>query len=404
MYCSRSLLLCLLFSSTILVKAGIIDAPFDWLGDALDDILGPSMDHASQAVRQVLDDLFSQRVVPLVDKINSLIVTDIDTVNADLQKLADKLQDYVRRDIQTFFDDATKFADEEIDQIKAKIIDEAFAKMDALESQTFVDLNKLLDKIALIVDKLDCSLISTANAIVDEIKSAMYELFPNPLEYCRGVLASEWPWFKWTSVAEMSLLQLYKLHACRSLQYVTENSPLVRVCDAWLDVESYASNARCVAASTTPPGASSDLETYFLNELAKASSIYSTFDCGSHHLSDTPSACNTPVECYAEAVRMLKDATKDVQDVRSIANDAMHLVNRTAATVYEKLDSLTNVTRACMSQTMVLLRRDCAVIVGACTATFPYRKGDGFNVCMSDGGPGRGCQAYQIGNYCCNWM
>jgi len=308
-------------------SANILDDPFGWLGGVLDDIIGPSVDHASQAIRELMDDIFEQRIDPLINKINNLINTDIAEIDENLNRLADKIQTDIQQDIKILFDRANELINHTIEEIKEQLLDQAFTYMTKLETQTFDDVNKILDRIALLVDKVDCTLISTADNIIDEIKEAMYEFLPNPLEYCRGQLTSEWPWFRWTPVAEMSILQLYKLQKCRSLEYITENSLIAQVCDAYLDIESYASKSRCISSAMTAPGTVSDLETFFLKELATSSLTYKAY-CNNqknqsrrkkNNINDD--ACGTPVECYAQAVLMLKKATSDIDDIKTRASN-----------------------------------------------------------------------------------
>jgi len=174
-----------------------------------------------------------------------------------------------------------------VEEIKAKIIDEAFEKAGELETKTYNDMEKILDKLALIVDKLDCTVQTTADDIIQLIQNILYEPFPDPVEYCRGELAKEYGiYFRFTFISQMSLVQMYKLRKCRSLQLIDQHSAVSAVCSAYLDVETFAYKGRCASVAITPPGVTSDMVTYFLKEAMSASQVYSIYKCSSRNNPD----------------------------------------------------------------------------------------------------------------------
>jgi hypothetical protein len=259
------------------IKAGLLTNPLSWIGDAVDDILGPSIDDAAKAVRKIFDEIFDKKIGPLVDKINAALNADIDKVNEDVQELEQKLEKFINATIEQLFEDAKSLVGYTIDQIEKKLIDRAFDRADELERQAFNDLRDILNKLDKIVNKIDCAMQATEKEFEQFLLDMLYEMFPDPLETCRAELAKEYGfWFRFTPVAEMNNLQRYQLEKCRTLQPVqSPDTPIAYVCRSLLSVETLAMYGRCGAVAIGAP----DVELYYLKERIKISQELDAFQC-----------------------------------------------------------------------------------------------------------------------------
>jgi len=330
--------------------AGLFSDPFGWLGDVTDDILGPSMDHAKKAVKEVINDLFDKKIGPLVEKINSLFQNDIDKINQDVNALEEKMENFIRATIKDIADKAKQFVDESVEEIKTKIIDRAFDRFDQLEAKTMSDINAILNRVDKMIDNIDCTVMSTERRFEETLNKLIYEPIPNPFETCRGELANEYGfWFRFTPIASMNTIERYQLGKCRIMQHVQNpETPIEYVCHALLSVEELAMYGRCGAVAISAP----DVIIYFLKERMKVTEQLETFNCASRSkmarsneavvvaaAGDT--GCGTPVECYAAAVKALNEARKELNQFEENSRSKFDKLAESLITLNKKLDVLT---------------------------------------------------------------
>ncbi|MFN9869216.1 MAG: hypothetical protein ACK568_19615, partial [Pseudanabaena sp.] len=170
------------------------------------------------------------------------------------------------------------------DQLKAKLIDPIFDKLEKLEDKIFKDIDRLIDKIDVIFTGTGEEL---KNAIQTLIDPAL--LIPNPFDQCRRLQGLEW-----TIGTSFTLVQIYRFRECKVLEKLDENTKIQDLVDAYGGLQLNAWKMACVSRGA--PG----LQKNVMQDWIKYGQLISLWSQFSMSL--------TPLQAAEEAIKKLEDA------------------------------------------------------------------------------------------------
>lgn len=250
------------------------------INQAIDKILsgaGELIIKAKNAVKEVMDDLFDNKLLKLLYQIQSMIDKNLRQIDANIQAEIDKLFDRIRDMVEQISSKAKELIDKTIEEIKTKIIDEFFHKADLLVADITADVIKILDKIDFEIYHAYCSEKALADQIIRSISNLLPSV-PNPFEKCRIFIDKKFPGFnlKWKLVSYFTQNQLYEYRKCDLFKNLDENSPIDSILLSYRDLELLAGDMRCVSVALR----ATENIFYFVNEMADVVStieIYKKF-------------------------------------------------------------------------------------------------------------------------------
>ena len=150
----------------------------------MDAAASPLMDHVKQAILESMDYLFDQKISKLIYQIEATSNRMMDHATEDINKIVDNFKAQMEDLVKNAIKNAEEMADHTIEEIKRKIIDEAFEKLKDLENQIFIDITKILNQVDSMLKEVSCFSQAIVKRITDDIKNLLPRL-PNPFNPCR---------------------------------------------------------------------------------------------------------------------------------------------------------------------------------------------------------------------------
>jgi len=229
--------------------------------------------NAKAAFRESMDYLFDNKIKPLLYQLEAAADRVIDKAKDDLNEVIDHFKKQMEDLIQTAAATAKKLVDYTIDEIRTKIINYAFDKLDSFESKLFRDITEMLNKVDAIMKNISCYAQAIIARITDEIKKSL-PIIPNPFDKCRIKLDKEFPGqrLRYKFLRSFTPNQLYELRKCYLINNLTENSSINSINMAYRDLELLSGDMRCLSVSL---GAIQN-EKYYIKEMGKACFILDT--------------------------------------------------------------------------------------------------------------------------------
>jgi len=273
----------LLFLICIIISFNIKPARSGWLSNLLfggitnkiNEMGSKLIGEAKQAFRESMDYLFDNKIIPMINQLEATADRVMDHARDDINAIIDNFTKQIDSIIETAFNKAQQFMDKTIDEIKQKIIDATFDRLNEFENKLFQDMTSVLNKIDAILKEVSCYAQSIVARVTDEIKKALPSLI-NPFEKCRKDLDKLFPgqYMRFKFLSSFTPNQLYEYRKCRLISFIKEDTPITAVKMAFRDLELLAGDMRCLSVSL---GAIEN-EKYYIREMGYADHVLDTFD------------------------------------------------------------------------------------------------------------------------------
>ena len=209
-----------------------------------------------QDLRNEVDHLFDDKLVPLADKLDYTVKNRVVESTVEVENLETK----VKIDIESLLDNAdTKIGEniERINQLRKDAIDDLrqtigqtdnylenrinqislivmetlastkginnkiLLEIRDLEDKSFKDAEQLIDKVISALVDLDKSIDKKIERVIQEFKKYLAHFFPNPFDKCKQKLNIQWKYGN-----RISDIELYKLSNCYELNKLNEKIPI----------------------------------------------------------------------------------------------------------------------------------------------------------------------------------
>ena len=257
----------------------ISDTIGGWFGGIVDKASSGMIDHAKQAFRESMDLLFDTKIQPLINQLEATANRVLDHAKDDINAVIDNFKKEMEELVDYASKKANDLVDHTVEEIKKKIIDEAFDRLNKFEAKLFQDMTTILNKIDAILKEVSCYAQAIIFRITEEIKKALPTLV-NPWEDCRILLDKRFPgqYMRWMLISYFSENMLYEYRKCRLINYLTGDSPIQEVTMAYRDLELLAGDMRCLSVAK---GAIEN-EKYYIKEMGDADYILSTLEAYTH--------------------------------------------------------------------------------------------------------------------------
>lgn len=294
--------------------------PFGLLGSArkaIEEAGEHLVGNAKEAFEESMQKLFDDDITPLVNKVNAMAMEDIGVLKNDVEEIVNDATEQIKELIDHAASVAQHLIDKTIDEIKEKIIDETAQKIMDVEDHFFQGLNSFLQKFYETVKKINCMAQGDINLIYEEIYKLLGKgctFFPD--KCCReGGVAGK-------RLTDMGDTQLYGLHVCRRTSDLDAKTPVQKLEDAYVDCQILAKKFYCTnfGAATAK-----DLFTKEYNKWGVKYDFWAHPNKGHDDaVMHEPtwagnSSCNTPLECYKEAISKLEEARAEIKDKADMA-------------------------------------------------------------------------------------
>ena len=277
------LILCLLITiSQNKVQCGFLSFIGDWFGGIVDgatkgvfDHAGELIDKAKKAFQESMDTLFDKKLVPMINQIDAMIHRNLGQIDDIIQKSIDNFKNSTIEIINSAANKAKELIGEAIEDIKTKIIDNAFEKINELEGKVMNDIIIILNRIDETIYKLSCSVQSVELRIRDDLMRTL-SIIVNPWSICRINVDKLFPGhdLRWKLLAYYQPNELYELRKCYILDSLTESTPLKSVLMAYRDLEFLAAEMRCLSIAFA---ATENLK-YYIMEMGNVANIIDTYE------------------------------------------------------------------------------------------------------------------------------
>lgn len=244
-----------------------------FFGGIVDKATSGMIDHAKQAFRESMDYVFDKKISPLINQLEATADRVMDRARDDINAVIDNFKNEMVELVEKAASVAKDLVDHTVEEIKTKIIDNTFDKLNRFEDKLFQDMTTILNKIDAILKEVSCF----AQAIVYRVTEDIKKVLPgwvNPFEECRVQLDKLFPgeWMRVKLVSSFTPNQLYEYRKCRLVNWLKEDTPLEAVKMAYRDLELLAGDMRCLSVSL---GAIAN-EKYYIREMGNADFILST--------------------------------------------------------------------------------------------------------------------------------
>lgn len=169
-------------------------------------------------------------------------------------------------------------------QIRAKLIEPIFDRLEKLEDKIFKDIDRLIDKIDVIFTGTSEELKNAIQSLIDPGL-----LIPNPFDECRRRQNLEW-----TLGTSFTLVQIYRFRECKVLEKLDENTKIQDLVDSYGGLQLNAWKMACVSRGA--PGLQKNVMQDWI-KYGQLINLWSQF-----------SMSMTPLQAAEEAIRKLEDA------------------------------------------------------------------------------------------------
>jgi len=219
--------------------------------------------------------LFDQKIKPLIYQIQSMVDRAMGQVDELIQKTIETTKNAINDVVNNAAKKAMELVDFTVEQIKTKIIDNAFEQMRELENKVMGDIMIILNKVDELILKISCSV----QAVEGRIREFLYKnlpSIPNPWNSCRIKVDEQFPGhnIRYKFLSNFESNELYELKKCYIVDSLTETSPVQSILMAYRDVEFLAAGMRCYSISV----GSMENQKYYIKEMAKCAQIIDTYD------------------------------------------------------------------------------------------------------------------------------
>lgn len=294
------LLLLLVLSSAPSSKCGFISNLIgNFFGDIVDKASSKLVDHAKEAFRESMDYLFDNKILPLINQLEATADRVMDHAKDDINAVVDNFKNKMQELVDFAVNKAEEFVDHTLEEIKQKIIDATFDRLEEFEDKLFQDMTTILNKIDSILKEVSCYAQAIVYRITDSIKKTLPSI-PNPWEECRKLLDELFPseMMRWKFIGSFTPNQLYEYRKCRLVHYLKEDTPIQAVTMAYRDLELLAGDMRCLSVSL---GAIAN-EKYYIKEMGEADYVLNTLGMYDSTTKDSElSQTLTPITQFSEA-------------------------------------------------------------------------------------------------------
>lgn len=247
---------------------------FGGIKNKIEDLGRNLIGEAKQAFQESMDYLFDNKIVPLVNQLEATADRVMDHAKDDINQIIDNFTKQMENLVETAFNKANEFIGKTVDEIKSKIIDATFDRLNEFESQLFQDMTTILNKIDEMLKEVSCFAQAIVQRITDEIKKALPYII-NPFETCRKELDKLFPsqYMRIKPLSGFTPNQLYEYRKCNLIYFIDEHTPIKTILMAYRDVELLAGDMRCLSVSLGAIGN----EKYYIKEMGDAAHILSIF-------------------------------------------------------------------------------------------------------------------------------
>lgn len=250
----------------------------DIVGKASEDIFkqgGELIEKAKRAFLDSMDVLFDEKIKPMIYQIQSMVDRAMGQMDDLIQKTIQTTKDAINDVVNNAAKKAMEFVDFTVDQIKTKIIDNAFDQLRNFENKLMGDIMIILNKVDEIILKISCSI----QAVEVRVREFLYKnlpSIPNPFDSCRIKVDAQFPGhsIRWKLLSSFESNELYELKKCYIVNPLTETTPVQSILMAYRDVEFLAAGMRCYSISV----GSLENQKYYIREMAKCSQIIDTYE------------------------------------------------------------------------------------------------------------------------------
>lgn len=225
--------------------------------DAMNEIVekviageGQIIEQTRQGVNQVIDKLFDEKFVNLIAQIQAMIDKNLNRINEIIQQEIDLLFNRISDLVNQIATRAKELIDHTVEEIKTKIIDEFFAKADALCANITAEVIQILDKIDNLIYQTSCSEQALVDKITRNIVNALPSI-PNPFDSCRKQINGKFPGHDllWKFFSSYTTNELYEYKKCLYFIDINEKTPVQSILLAYRDLEALAGDMRCAAVA-----------------------------------------------------------------------------------------------------------------------------------------------------------
>jgi ElaB/YqjD/DUF883 family membrane-anchored ribosome-binding protein len=276
----KVILLCFLILTAFpKTKCGFIsDVLGRFFGGIVDGATKGMIDNAKQAFRESMDYLFDNKLQPLIHQLEATADRVLDRAKDDINAVIDNFKNQMEDLVKNAANIATEFVDHTLEEIKTKIIDSTFDRLNKFEDKLFQDVTAILNKIDEIMKNVSCYAQAIIIRITDEIKKAL-PWVPNPFETCRIKLSEifEDSSLRYKFISSFTPSQLYQYRKCNLINHLTGDSPILAVRLSYMDLEFLAGDMRCLSVAN----GSMNNEKYYIKEMGFADFILSTIGSSS---------------------------------------------------------------------------------------------------------------------------
>ena len=259
-----------------------------WISDKIGNFFGGIVnkstegliEHAKQAFKESMDYLFDQKLKPLINQIEATAERAMDHAVEDINKVVDNFEQKMVEMVEKAAKIAKDFVDHTVDEIKTRIIDNIFDKLNELEEKIFSDITTILNKVDEILQSISCYAHSVIDRIEEDIKKVLPSFY-NPFEYCRVKLNIIFPGIRWKLINSMTHEELYEYRKCLLTKDLNEKSLIRTIQAAYREIELLAGNMRCLSVAL----GSIQNEKFYIQEMGEVYyilSIYNTKVSGKH--------------------------------------------------------------------------------------------------------------------------
>ncbi len=267
-------ILVLLFTVAPGTKCGWLSSMLGgFFGDIVDGATSGMIEHAKQAFRESMDYVFDKKINPLINQLEATADRVMDRAKDDINAVIDNFKKDMVELVEKAAAVAKDLVDHTVEEIKTKIIDNTFDKLNRFEDKLFQDMTSILNKVDSILKEVSCFAQAIVYRVTEEIKKALPS-FVNPFEQCRKDLDVLFPgeWMRVKLVSSFTPNQLYEYRKCRLVNWLKEDTPIEAVKMAYRDLELLSGDMRCLSVSL---GAIAN-EKYYIREMGNADSILCT--------------------------------------------------------------------------------------------------------------------------------
>jgi len=252
--------------------------------------MGDLMEKAKNAINNVLDKLFDEKLMALLNKIQELIDKNLKQIDSYIQGLIDNVMDKVSQLVDQMTRRVKEIITETADQIQKKIIGEFFGKASELVSQVTDDIHKILNRIDDGIYHIYCSERTAANQILNFVSSNLP--WYNPWsDRCRDQMETRFPGhnLKWKFFYSYTQNEIYEYKKCLNMIDLDPmTTPVNSVVLALRDIELLAGDMRCVSVALR-----ADVSiNYYAQEMAECVSLIHLLSFSTAHSEVMPEVKN----------------------------------------------------------------------------------------------------------------